>query len=378
MKIWYLLPEMKLGGAEQHVLRLASGLRERGYDAGIATVFREGVLASAVREEKIPFVCLKAKKGWGVRTFLEIARWIRSERADLLHTYLFGFHFFAGLPARMFDVPVIVSSRREISHWQKKRHRLLENLGNFFTDRVVCCSKAVRRWVLEKENLHPEKVLTIHNGIDLEHFKRRANNRGIRREFGIPENSQVVGTIANFASEKDYPNLLAAANQCLRERQNLWFLCVGSGPLESEIKERAKKITGYERMIFTGSRRDIPDLLEAMDVFALASVIEGFPNVILEAMAMARPVVASRVGGIPELIESGVNGILVPPRNATALAEAILSLLEDQGKRVFLGTNAEEKITREFSLDRMLDQYEALYHSQDKLCAASSESYILK
>lgn len=388
MKIWYLLPEMKLGGAEQHVLRLASGLRERGHEAGIATIFREGVLAQAVREEKIPFVCLEAGKGWGPKTFFKITRWIRSARPDLLHTYLFGFHFFAGLPAWALNVPAIISSRREISHWQKRRHRVLENLGNFFTDRVICCSMAVERWVLEKENLHPEKVLTLHNGIDLQHFKRGLTPfGGIRREFGIPENAQVVGTVANFASEKGYPILLEAAQTCLKEKENLWFLCVGSGPLEKGIKERAKQIPGHERIVFTGSRRDIPDLLEAMDVFVLASVIEGFPNVLLEAMAMAKPVVASEVGGIPELVESGVNGILILPRDKKALAEAILALLEDSEKRVRLATNAQEKIKREFTLDRMLDQYEALYLSvlekkrikkENRICAASSESYILK
>ncbi len=120
--IWYLLPEMKLGGAEKHVIRLASGLRQRGYEVGIACVFREGLLADDVRKEGIPFVCLRAGDRWGPKTFLEIFNWIRSSRMDILHTYLFGFHVFAGLPARILRVPVILSSRRELAYWQKGRH----------------------------------------------------------------------------------------------------------------------------------------------------------------------------------------------------------------------------------------------------------------
>jgi glycosyltransferase involved in cell wall biosynthesis len=252
---------------------------------------------------------------------------------------------------------------------------------------VVCCSKAVERWVLEKENLPPGKVSTIHTGVDLQRFRTPADGERIRREFGIPPDALVVGTVANFAFEKGYPALLEAAEISLKINKGLWFLLVGSGPLEKEVRGRVKKILGHERIVFTGSRWDIPDLMEAMDVFVLASVIEGFPNVLLEAMAMTKAVIATSVGGIPELIESGENGILVPPSDGKALAQAILSLLEDRGKRAELGARAQEKMREEFTLDRMLNQYEALYLSllrekgikkEDRICAASSELSILK
>lgn len=354
---------MRLGGAERHVLHLAAGLRQRGYHAGIACLFREGKLASEVRKEQIPFVCLGIREGWRATTPHQIFLWLRSIPIDILHTYLFGFHFFAGLPARLSGVPVVLSSRREVPLWQRLRHRWVENLGNLFVDGVTCCSEAVRTWTLQKESIQPKKVFTIYNGVDIERFTQASRASMIREELGIPKDAVLIGTVANFAFEKGYPCLLEAAERILRSDPNVWFLFVGSGPLEKEIKEQVQRLSGSERMVITGSRSDIPDLIGAMDIFVLSSVIEGFPNVLLEALAMSRPVVATRVGGVPELIDSGEDGILVPPKDGEALAEAIGFLLRNPQKARALGIRGAEKVRRSFTLERMIDQYESFYLS---------------
>lgn len=363
VKIGYLLPELKWGGSEKHVVQLASGLRERDYEARIICVFREGPLASEAREKGVPFDCLNLPYRWGIGTLLGIRDWIHSHPLDVLHTYLFGFHFFAGLPARLLKVPVVLSSRREISHWQRGRHRWLERAGNLFVDRVVSCSQAVEKWVLEKEKMASGKILTIYNGIDGDRFDPARIQSSIRQEFRIPSGTPLIGTVANLAAEKGYPYLLEAAQLILKKLPEARFLFVGFGPLEREIKEKAKKVAGPEQIIFTGARMDIPELIAAMDVFVLSSVIEGFPNVLLEALAMAKPVVATQVGGIPELIESGRNGILVPPKDGRALAEAVLSLLKDPQGAQAMGQRGGEEVRNRFTLERMLDEYEALYLS---------------
>jgi len=138
-------------------------------------------------------------------------------------------------------------------------------------------------------------------------------------------------------------------------------MVVGSGRYETEVRAEAAAIAIREKVIFTGSRSDIPDLLDAMDLFALASVSEGFPNVLLEAMAMAKPVVATAVGGIPELIDSGKDGLLVPARDSSALAEAIVELLRDRRRAQEMGQRAFQKIQSRFSLERMIDDYSRYY-----------------
>ena len=364
LKIWYLLPSLNLGGSEKHVIRLAAGLRERGHEAGIASLFREGILLEEIQREGIPFVCLKVQGGWSPLTSFRIFRWLRSARPDLLHTYLFGFHFFAGLPARGAKVPVILSSRRDVEYGQRRRDQFIESLGNFFVDRVVSCAKAAERWALQKEmGISSEKLVTIYNGVDLTCFGPRAGSPGIRREFGIPEKAPVIGTVGNLSHKKGLPCLLEAIREILQAFPAAWFLLVGAGPLEKEMKEKAKQIPLGRQIIFTGARSDVPDLMGAMDVFVLASLFEGLPNVLLEAMALAKPVVATEVGGIPELVESGVDGILVPSKKSSALAGAVLGLLKNPAKAQALGERGREKVRKDFVLERMIDQYEELYLS---------------
>ena len=355
---------MGLGGTERHVIALASGLRERGYDAGIACLFEEGALGREVRSNGIPLVCLNLPPRWGVGTMVALFRWMRSARVDVLHTYLFGFHLFAGLPARLLRVPVIFSSRREIPTWKKRRHRLTENLGNLLVDRVICCSTAVGEWVLQTEKIRPKKLLTIYNGVDVARWKAGGEKSALRSSLGIPPNALVIGAVANFSAAKGYPVLLETAQILLKQCPLAYFLFVGAGPLLEEMREKAGWLDGHDHFVFTGARSDIPDLVAAMDVFVSASVMEGFPNALLEAMAMGKTVVATRVGGIPEMVESGQDGILVPPEDAPALAGAVLALLRDPQTASRLGARAAEKIRRDFTVQRMVDQHENLYLSE--------------
>jgi len=347
-------------------LSLAAGLRERGHDAEIACVFEEGRLGDEIRLKGIPLESLNLSKGWGLVNLFKIWQWLRGKRIDVLHTYLFGFDFFGIFPARLLKVPLIVSSRREIALWQKGKHLLLVKLGNLFVDRIICCSKAVREWVNKKEKVALQKTCVIRNGVDLSRFQSASDSSKkaeIRKEFGIPLESPLIGTVANLSVEKGYPYLIEAAGIVLREKPEARFLFVGGGPLLEEMKQRAKTDPNSGKIIFTGHRSDIPDLMAAMDVFVLSSLIEGFPNVLLEAMAMGKPVVATETGGIPELIRSGTDGILVPPQNGESLAKAILSYLNNSGMAKNYGENAKNKIAREFSLERMLNQYEEFYQS---------------
>jgi len=361
--LWYLLPEMKLGGAEKHVLRLAAELRRRGHRPGIATLFKEGHLAEAVRSEGIPFVCLNANPRWGISTSLSIRRWIKSTRVDILHAYLFGFDAYAGLPARLCGTPVFISSRRELAQWQKMRHRVIADLGNLFADRVVCCSDAVLNRTREKEKISPEKLLTLYNGVDASYLRQGADGDKVRSEFGIPRNAPVIGTVANFGAEKGYEYLAECAKRVLSEIPNAYFLWVGFGPLEKTIRDKVKTFVCSERIIFTGMRKDIPELIASMDLFVLASLFEGFPNVLLEAMAMEKPVIATTTGGIPELVEHEKSGLLVPVKNAEALAEAIKSLLQDRSRALKMGQAARNRVASLFTFEQMVQNYEKLYAS---------------
>ncbi len=353
---------MKLGGTERHVIALASGLQALGHRVKILTLFFPGQLAGEVEKKGIPFECLQLPYRWGAKTFFALHQWFGKNPVRMAHTYLFGFDLFAAWPARLRKVPVVISSRREIPEWQKARHRMLVRMGNRFVDRVICCSNAVRAWTLEHERLPSEKVCVIYNGVETGHFfPAKEAGEGVRREFGIPQNVCVAGTVANFGAEKGYAYLIKAAGRALERDPSLRFLFVGDGPLKPAIEREAKKISPENHIIFTGFRPDIPPLLNAMDILVQASTVEGMPNSVYEAMACGKPVIATRVGGVPEILEQDKEGLLVEPRDEAALAGAILRLAGDSALRARLGASARRKIETSFSMQSMIDQYEELY-----------------
>ena len=222
--ISYFLPTLDLGGTEKQVLELASGLRERGYNVRIIAVFKEGRLGDEVRKRGIPFVCLNAEAGWSGATFFKILKWIKAHQTDVLHTYLFGFHLFPGLPAQFLKIPLILSSRRDVDLFQSTKVLWMENSGNLFVDRVVCNSNAVEKWVRGREWVPRGKVCTIYNGVDLDRFRPTGGTELIRREFGIPQDAPLIGTVANFSLKKGYIYLLEAARAILEKRPDAWFL----------------------------------------------------------------------------------------------------------------------------------------------------------
>lgn len=369
-KIGYLLPQLDPGGSEAHVIRLSEGLRKRGHEAEILCVFEEGRLGALARQKGIPLEALNLRYGWGFQTLAGILKTLRVRKFDILHTYLFGFHFFGGMPARLARVPVVISSRRDVELSQKNKILWLEKLGNGFADKVVCCSKAVERWVLEREQIAPERLVTLYNGVDTKEFAGPISGKKIREEFHIPGEDPVIGTISNFSFKKGYPYLFEAAERVFSDFPNAWFLWVGFGPLEEEMKRKASESSYGSRMIFAGLRRDIPELIAAMDLFVFASLWEGLPNVVLEAMAMAKPVVSTAVGGVPEVIHSGQEGLLIPPKDSVSLAHSIVELLRHPDKAKRMGEQALKKIHEEFTLERMIDDYEKFYLEmlRDKGC----------
>lgn len=361
-RIVYVLPQMDLGGSETHVVRLAEGLRQYGHDAQILCVFEDGCLGPWIREKKIPLAALHAKK-WGLSVMEKIRGWLLAHPADIVHTYLFGLHLFAGFSARRAGVRVILSSRRDVELSQPAKVLWFEKCGNFFADHVVACSEAVRKWTLSRENLKPQKIVTLYNGVNLEEFVPGAGRDEIRREFGISGSVPLVGTVANFSPKKGYKYLIETAQKILESRPDCRFLFVGGGPLEVAMQAEAARLVKNKNIVFAGSRRDIPRLLAGMDIFAFASLWEGLPNVVLEAMAMARPVVTTPAGGVPEIVLDGENGRLVPFRDSQAMANTILELLNHPEKAAALGSAAREKIEAGFTLERMVACYHKFYQS---------------
>jgi glycosyltransferase involved in cell wall biosynthesis len=229
---------------------------------------------------------------------------------------------------------------------------------------VVAVCPAVAREATAERGLAPGTVVTIPNGVDAAAFDPALWPReGARRALRLAVDEDTVGVIAHLSPVKGHADLLAAMPRIAAARPRVRLLVVGDGGLRPELEARSRSLGLDERVVFAGASEDVAPVLAALDVVVVPSHTEGLSNALLEAMAMARPVVATAVGGNKDAVEAGVTGLLVPARDPEALAAAVLRLLErpEEGRR--LGEAARRRVLADFSLERMVKGHEALYGS---------------
>lgn len=365
-KILYVIPHLAKAGTEKHLLILASGLSRKNFDITVCCLFEKGDMFEGYDLSIVKFICLNRKHVYDLRIIFDLIRLIRKEKYDIVHSYLFGFHYLATIPAKTTGVRMVISSRRELATWKKRHHRFLENLGNLFTDKVITCSEAARDFSLKNENLSEDKITTIYNGINLNKFYPIEKNKEILNDFGLTAQDKIIGMVANFSAVKDHQALLKAVNEIKKRYSSIKCILAGGGSLRVSIAAEVDHLGLKNNVIFTGRRDDVERILSVMDVFVLSSLSEGMPNAALEAMACGLPVVATNVGGIPEVVEDGKSGMLVEPKDSMAIANTIIKLLEDEALRRNMGEYGREVVKRKFSLERMVKDYEVFYKNAVK------------
>ena len=284
------------------------------------------------------------------RQLLRFARWCRQNDIAVLHAWEIYSNVFGLLGAALAGVPLRIGSRRGLGGPPPVRR--LQTLACRTAHRMVANSRAAANQLID-QGIPQRRIDIIPNGIDLSMFP-------IRRDFS---RARTITMVACLREGKRIDVLIAAAARFIARYPDIQFQIVGDGPCRERLVEQASATGVLPRMRFMGHRDDVPAILSASDLFVLPSQSEASPNVVLEAMAAALPVVASRVGGIPELVDDGVTGHLVPPGNPDAVATALLDLLEHAGRRAAFGRSGRARIERQYSFDRMVAQFETLYVS---------------
>jgi glycosyltransferase involved in cell wall biosynthesis len=227
-------------------------------------------------------------------------------------------------------------------------------------DRVIAVSKAIVRKI-EEENRTGARVSLIYNGVDLERYDHQEPCCTLREEYGMEPGSQIVGVVARLETEKGHLTLLEAWPRVLRSSPDAYLLVVGEGSRRAELEALAADLKVAHRVVFTGRRDDVPAVTAALDVAVLPSYREAQGLTVLEAMALSRPVVASNVGGIPEMIEDGVSGLMVPPHDPEALAAAIVKLLTNHSFADTIARAGHEVVRERFCLEKMVRAVEDVY-----------------
>jgi len=263
--------------------------------------------------------------------------------------------------SRIAGVPVVLASRRELLNlrtpWQQRAIRVACKLATG----VVVNSRAVGHDMAGLESGSRRRIDVLPNCIDLDEFESKLSPGEIRRKLGLSPRSIVIGTLGNLRPEKDLETFLLAARGIVDAIPTAEFLVIGDGPAANKLKWLADDLHLSESVRFLGDRSDVPDLVAALDILVMSSYTESFPNAILEAMAMGKPVVATNVGGIPELVEEGQTGFLVPPRDPKAIAYRVLSLCRDSARRLQMGRAARERVESNFTVQDVTAKLEGIY-----------------
>lgn len=372
--------------ATPHIVHVIDSLKVGGTENGIVNVidalsgdFRHTVVAvtaSGPLEERLPagtrVIALGKRQGIDIRAIGRLALLLRRLRPHIVHSRNWG-ALDAVLAARLARVPAVIHGEhgREASdpHGLDARRTRVRRWLAPLVDRFVTVSWDLERWLTGTVGLPARKVMTIHNGVDLRRFGDEDRAAG-RQALGLPPDAVVIGTVGRLDPVKDQRGLLDAYALLPTASIAHALVLVGDGPCRADLETRAARPDLRSRVRFLGQRADVPRLLAGLDVFTLPSIAEGMSNTVLEAMASGLPVVATRTGGNPELVEDGVTGRLVPVGDRDALADALGAYVGDPHVRALHGKAGRQRATDEFSLERMAVLYRELYRALGPRTAA--------
>jgi glycosyltransferase involved in cell wall biosynthesis len=299
---------------------------------------------------------------------VRLASLLARHKVGVLQTHGARSNFYGAVAGRLAGVPVIIATVHnalgdyEISPLRRGIYAAALRRALRLVDRVVCVSEALRQDTQRSLGVPSERVATIYNGLDPTRFRRARDSRAIRAELRIGDGPMLLA-VGRLTEQKGHRYLLEALPALLGEWPGLRCVIVGDGELRVELPEVAARLGVAHACSFTGARPDIPDLLAAADLAVLPSVSEGFPFILLEALAASKPVVASRIEGVTELIRDGQTGSLVPPRDPAALAEAARALLRNPDRARALAAAGERLVRERFTADAMVSQTVAVFES---------------
>lgn len=354
-----------VGGAEEMVLNLVRHLPAR-FEPLVCCIADAGPIGAEIKRTGTPVAELGLNPGL-LRPFdvNGIRRYLRATRPEIVHTFLLTASLYGRLAAILERVPVVIGT--EVNMYERKRpsHAFVERLLMARTACVVASAVSVRDFYVRQIHADPSKVDVIYNAVDFSQAQAGQSRQAVRASIGVPQDAFAAGVIARLTEQKGH-RFLFDAMATTPALADMHLVVIGGGALEADLRGHVDALGLAPRVHFLGPRRDLGDLLGAVDLFVMPSLWEGLPLSMVLAMGAGLPVVATRVAGIPEVVEDGRSGLLVPPADATALGTALARLAGDRGLRARLGSAARAAVVPRFNVEQYVESVASLY---DRLLA---------
>lgn len=351
---------MGFGGLEIRMLEEAAEFKARGYE--LTFVCNRGAqLAERAQTQGIATVTLSMRQSYELPSMLRFWKLLGRHKVDVLHTHTSKDHWICGPAARLRGVPIV---RTRHIGTPIKTNPLSSLIYTSLSDRILTSSGDTRRDLLRIPSLRPEHVIEIPAGIDLNRFAPTVSGGDVLKEFGLDPTQPVIGYVSRLERGKGFRYVMEAAPAILARWPHAKFLFIGDGPPwdRQTADELLDRLNLRSHTVLAGFRTDVPECLAAMTCLVFPSFkIEGTPQVLLQAMAMAKPIVATRVGGIPHLLTDGETGTLIGPEDPAAVADAVLWMLEHREAAQTRADRARQRVLADFSLARAIDRTEAVY-----------------
>ncbi len=373
LNVLHVITKLELGGAQENTLYTLRNLNREKYNLFLATN-DEGILIEKARELKdvkaffIPKLIRPISPPKDLITLIKLFHFCKREKIDIVHTHSSKAGILGRWAARFAKVPIITHT---IHGWgfyprqnflKRKIFIFLEKITSKITDRLIAVSQANIETGIQNRIGEEEKYTLIRSGIKSSRFQNvEVKIAEKKKELGLEEDTKVVAMIASFKPQKAPLDFIKIASRVVMKKPKTQFLLIGDGELRPEIERLTKEFNLEKKVILTGWRKDIPQILKVMDILALTSRWEGLPRVFPEAMASELPIVATKVDGAPEAIEEGVNGFLVSAGDTRSMAEKIITLLDNPEMAKEMGRKGREKVFPEFDIDLMVRKIDNLY-----------------
>jgi glycosyltransferase involved in cell wall biosynthesis len=384
-KIIHLITRLDKGGSAENTLLTVLGIDKKEYEVILVkgptyesqmSKEEEASVVASLKEAQLKgvkivtnrYLLRRINPFYDVLALFSLYRSLAKERPTIVHTHTSKAGLLARLAAKGAGVPIIVHTPHGhvffgyFGAFKTKIFILLERLASHITDKIVALTQREKEDYLLFKITDEEKLVVINSGIDLEKFKQPPFplKRNFKKELGIPENALIVGTVGRLVPVKGPEFLIEAARRIISKYPNIFFVFMGDGYLRRDLERKTSEMGIRENVIFLGWRNDAPKIISLFDIFVLPSLNEGMGRVLVEAMALGKPIVASNIGGIPDLVIHGKNGFLVPPKNSEELARYIRILLEDRERREKMGLAGKESVSN-FSKEKMVEKIAELY-----------------